>query len=233
MSYILLHGFTGAPASWDAAIAAAPGPCVALPLPGHCHTPCADSFAANVAVIAAAIEARSPGGCHLIGYSLGARLGLGVLLERPGIAAAATLIGCHFGLREKKDRIDRRDRDRVWVNVLRTSGIATFVRRWEAQPLFSTQTPKMRDAQRNDRLDHDPEGLARSLETCGLAEMPSYWDRLPDLAIDVTLLTGGRDAKFTALANEAMSYNVRLRHRVIATSGHNIPAERPADVWVP
>lgn len=230
--YILLHGFTGSPASWDAAIAAAPGPCLALPLPGHCGAPCADSFEANAAAIAAAIAARGATGCHLIGYSLGARLALGVLVGHPEIAASATLIGCHFGLREKKIRRERRDRDRQWARVLRDRGITTFVHRWENLAVFATQTDEQKAAQRPVRLAHTAGDLARSLETCGLAQMPSYWEKLGDLAIDVELVTGALDAKFSELARRAVSHNVRFRHRVVAATGHNIPLENPAAVWV-
>jgi 2-succinyl-6-hydroxy-2,4-cyclohexadiene-1-carboxylate synthase len=226
-----LHGFSGSPASWDAAIERAPGPCLALPLPGHCGTECGDSFAANVDAIAAAITAAKERGCHLVGYSLGARLALGVLIAHPEIASTATLIGCHFGIREKKLRGKRRDRDRGWAALLREEGIETFVQRWESLPLFATQSAAIIEAQRAIRRSHQAVGLARSLETCGLAEMPSFWGRLPILDIDVELVTGALDSRFTALAREAVSHNVRFSRRTIPDVGHNVPLENPRAVW--
>ena len=231
---VLLHGFTGSPASWEAAIAAAPPEvrCRAFALPGHDpSTPCAPTFGENVGLLAARIDAAGMRGCHLIGYSLGARLALGVLVEHPGLASRATLIGAHFGLTDATERERRRDRDRSWARLLREHGLATFVRRWEALPLFATQSREQREAQRSTRLSHEAAALARSLETMGLAEMPSYWERLPDINVDVELVCGAVDVRFTGLARQALSYNVRLRFRSIANVGHNVGLEAPASIW--
>lgn len=236
-SVVLLHGFTGTPASWDAVIEAAPAGarCWAPPLPGHDRSaPCEPTFVENVDAIAKKISAAGMRGCHLIGYSLGARLALGLLIEHPDIASRATLIGAHFGLEGDAARRERRDRDRVWATLLRQRGIATFVREWESLPLFATQKRCSREQlarQRSRRLSHQAASLARSLETVGLAEMPDYSVRLGEIAAEVELVTGALDAKFTTLAERAVSHNLRLRHRPVADVGHNVALEAPEAIW--
>lgn len=234
---VLLHGFTGSPASWDAVIAAAPSgaPTLALPLPGHDRSaPCEPTFAENLQAIEKKISAAGMRGCHLIGYSLGARLALGLLIEHPDLAARATLIGAHFGLEDDAERRARRDRDRRWALILREYGISRFVHEWESQPLFATQSrcpPDRIEKQRSVRLSHHATSLARSLETTGLAEMPSYWPRLGEITAEVELVTGALDTRFTELATRAVSHNLRLRHRVVPGAGHNLLLEAPAAIW--
>src|SRR5437660_1337416 len=99
---ILLHGFTGSPDSWSEVVSHLfdRGDRVILcpALLGHGppqETPVAD-FAAEVARLHDLLD---EGPYHLAGYSLGARVALGLLCRFPARFCRATLIGCHPGLR--------------------------------------------------------------------------------------------------------------------------------------
>ncbi len=233
---VLLHGFTGVAESMRAVAERAHAPAVkrALALPGH-HpaAPVAGSFAANVAQLADALRVLGPP-AHLVGYSLGARLALGLLAEYPALVARATLIGVHPGLIDEQQRAARRSHDERWVRLLREHGIAAFVAQWEALPMWRTQhrcSGRALAAQRAARLQHDAEALARSLETMGLAEMPSYVSALAATEKPVELVTGAADAKFTAIAHDLLGVAPQLRHRSIADAGHNLVLEAPVAIW--
>jgi len=228
---VLLHGFTGSPQSVVAMADCAPMPCWSPTLPGHCGTDCGADFFDTADRVARQVENAGHAGAQVVAYSLGARIALSLLVDRPELFSSAILIGCHFGLRSLEARRQRRDRDRTWIELLRRDGIKTFVQRWESLPIFSTQSPELRAAQRPVRSSHAAAGLARSLETAGLAEMPSYWPKLAAIEIPVELLTGELDGKFSALAREAVSHNVRIAHRVVSGVGHNVAAEEPKSVW--
>jgi 2-succinyl-6-hydroxy-2,4-cyclohexadiene-1-carboxylate synthase len=211
---LLLHGFAGTPAAWDAAIAAGlEGKAIALP--GHGGGPVRDTWEANLA----AIDTR--GATLAIGYSFGARVALGLLaanrIER------AILIGVNPGIPDE-ERAIRRVFDARWAALLRTEGIAAFVDAWEAQSLFATQTrvdPARLAARRAQRLALDPEELARSLEVMGLAEMPDY--RGVVTAERCTLMVGADDTKFLAIAR-----TLPARLELIGGAGHDVPLEQPA-----
>jgi len=219
---VLLHGFAGDPASWnDVAI---DGERIALPgHPGGC--PVSPTWTANLAAIASRI-----GRCDVVvGYSLGARVALGLVAA--GHAPRAVLISVNPGLAEAaapddaadRERATRRAGDARWAAQLRRDGIAAFIDAWQAQPLFASQSrvaPARLADRRNRRLALDAEGLAKSLEAMGLAEMPDYRSIIDSR---FALIAGADDAKYVAISR-ALPAPLEL----IADSGHDPLLEQPA-----
>lgn len=221
----LLHGFAGDPAVWDAVIEAWPlgQPPVAAALPGHGGPPVAAGWDANLEALAA----RGLGDV-VIGYSLGARLALGLVAR--GLAARAVLIGVNPGI-DDAERPARRASDAAWAALLRSRGIAAFADAWAAQPLFASQAraPLARRLDRRARrLRHDPEQLARSLEELGLAAMPDYRPALAGLAGRVALVAGAEDERYVAAARAAAAASPGLWLALVPDSGHDPTLEQPA-----
>ena len=217
MGYALLHGFLGDPASWDDV----PIDGERIALPGHAGGgPVERDWAANLAAIAARISARV-GPCDaVVGYSLGARVALGLVAERH--APCAVLISGNPGIGDG-ERAARRAGDAVWARLARERGTQAFLDAWEAQPLFATQQRASAErlaARRARRLALDPEQIARSLEVMGLAEMPDYRSQID---VRVTLIVGGDDAKYVAIAR-----GMPAPVEVIEGSGHDPLLEQPA-----
>jgi 2-succinyl-6-hydroxy-2,4-cyclohexadiene-1-carboxylate synthase len=210
---VLLHGFAGDPASWDSV--GIQGDRIALP--GHQGGgPLADDWAANLAVIAARI-----GRCDVvIGYSLGARVALGLVVG--GHIPHGILISVNPGIGDS-ERAARRASDAAWAQLARDRGIDAFITAWEAQPLFATQQRAPADrlvARHTRRLALDPEQLARSLETMGLAEMPDHRRHIGDR---FALIAGADDPKYVAIARELPS-----PLELVPGSGHDPLLEQPA-----
>lgn len=212
MHLALLHGFLGTPDVWTDI---APANARAVALPGHGGDPVHATWDANLDAVAAAI-----GACDVVvGYSLGARVALGLLAT--GRVARAVLISVNPGISDD-ERAGRRASDAAWARMLRTDGLDAFLTAWEAQPLFATQArapQASRDARRARRANLDPAQLARSLEVMGLAEMPDYRS-----AVDArcTLVVGADDAKYVAIARA-----LPARVEVIAACGHDPTLEQP------
>lgn len=213
MRCVLLHGFAGDPAAWDDV--AIPGDRIALP--GHPGGgPLAGDWAANLTAIAARI-----GRCDVvIGYSLGARVALGLVasghVPRGVLVSVNPWIAAH-------ERAARRASDAAWARLARDRGIAAFLAAWEAQPLFATQqrAPAERlAARRARRLALDPAQLATSLETMGLAEMPDHRGEVDER---VALICGAGDARYVAIAR-ALPAPLEL----VPDSGHDPLLEQPA-----
>lgn len=210
---VLLHGFAGDPAAWDGV--AVEGERIALP--GHPGGgPLADDWAGNLAAIAARI-----GRCDVaIGYSLGARVALGLVVA--GHVPRGVLISVNPGI-AGAERAARRGSDAAWARLARERGVEAFLAAWEAQPLFASQQrapAERRAARRARRLALDPAELARSLETMGLAEMP---DHRGDVDRRFALIAGADDARYVAIAR-ALPAPLEL----VADSGHDPLLEQPA-----
>jgi 2-succinyl-6-hydroxy-2,4-cyclohexadiene-1-carboxylate synthase len=235
---VLLHGFTGSPASFDelAARLAARRPGLAVLRPALLgHGAAADGrasrFEQEVDRLARSVSAARMSGAHLCGYSLGARLALGLLARHAHLFGGATLIGVHPGLAEARERALRVGSDERWCERLEARGVSAFIDAWEAQPLFATQqrlTSRRAEQQRRVRAGHRAQGLARSLRVLGLGQMPDYRGVLRMLALPVQLVVGALDAKFGALARGLVARAPHVRLEVVPGVGHNVLLEAPA-----
>ncbi len=235
---VLLHGFTGSPASWDEVLddLAPASPVLAPAALGHdgSHGPATvRTFEAEVDRLARVIRERGFDGAHLAGYSMGGRLALGLLVRHPGLFRSATLIGASPGLPDPRERDARADRDEEWARLLEQEGLPTFVAAWEALPLFRTQealSPERRARQDEVRRSHDPGGLARSLRVLGLASMPDYRPRLAGVKMPVRLVAGEADLKFRGLAGEMARALPAASMTLVPDAGHNVILEKPEEI---
>jgi len=235
--WLLLHGFTGSPRSWTRVLAHArlDKPPLVPTLAGHGRDwrsrrvdTLQDEIARIVSLVSNAERPRL-----LCGYSMGARVASSLLVGHPNLFDAAVLIGVHPGLTDEFARTERRRADARWTRLLREQGLPAFVAAWEAQPLFESQRTLPREAlaaQRDIRLSHDAEGLARSLEVLGLAETPDVRSAMRSLEIPVTFVTGSLDSKFRELAAALANDGNALDAQVVDSVGHNVVLEAPAAV---
>jgi len=238
-----LHGFTGAAAAWQEVVAGLPGGlemhCPELlghaGGPGEDDSSCGCGFEAEVGRLAAWIDDRCGEGerPYLVGYSLGARLALGLALERPGSLAGVLLIGVHPGLTEPAEREQRARADRLLAAKLEQQGVAAFLDYWQALPMFASQSTVSARAltgQRQWRQRHSAAGLALALRQLSLGMMPSYGERLAELELPVLLMVGERDTKFRRLASEMLPSLSQGTFQVVPAAGHNLILEQPSRV---
>ena len=182
------------------------------------------SWDAEIDRLVALLRRELDAPAHLVGYSLGGRVGYGLLARAPELFARATLIGAHPGLIEESEREARRAADARWIALLEREGLDAFIAEWEALPLWATQPPAMIEAQRAIRRSHRAEGLAHALEALGLGAMPPVDPAA--ITTPLTLVAGQHDAKHRALA-EAFAPRLGARVHVVPNAGHNVLAEAP------
>jgi 2-succinyl-6-hydroxy-2,4-cyclohexadiene-1-carboxylate synthase len=232
---VLIHGFTGSPASFEplARDLARRHPRVPLLRPallghGAPRAVQAGRFEQEVDRLAELVVGSRFAGAHLCGYSLGARLSLGLIARYPYLFASATLIGVHPGLGDLRERAARVGSDERWCQRLRAGGLGAFLAAWEAQPLFATQRalPAHTIAeQRRVRASHSATGLERALRVLGLGNMPDYRGVLRVVPVPVRLLVGSADTKFSAIAQRLTEGAPRTRLDVVPGAGHNLLVE--------
>jgi 2-succinyl-6-hydroxy-2,4-cyclohexadiene-1-carboxylate synthase len=168
--------------------------------------------------------------CDLLGYSLGARIGLHVLTGTDLDVDRVVFIGVTAGIEDATERERRREADDATANALEASGdVAAFLDSWLAGPLFEHLSDEA--AARAERLRNSASGLASSLRSCGTGTQEPLWDRLPSLRSPVLALAGSDDNRFAAHAVRV----ARVARSAVATlvpgGGHAVHLAQPELTW--
>jgi 2-succinyl-6-hydroxy-2,4-cyclohexadiene-1-carboxylate synthase len=223
---VLVHGFTQTSGSWRAVgeRLAEAREVVRVDLPGH-----GGSGGVRVGFgEAAAMLGEAGGAGAYVGYSLGGRLCLRLALDRPELVRALVLIGASPGIADPAGRAERRAADEELAGRVERDGVAAFLDRWLAGPLFATLPAEA--AGRDDRLANRPEGLAYALRRLGTGAQAPLWDRLPGLRPPTLLVAGALDAKFAAIAGQMAAAAPAARVALVPGAGHAVHLERPAEL---
>jgi 2-succinyl-6-hydroxy-2,4-cyclohexadiene-1-carboxylate synthase len=210
---VLVPGFTQTASSWSAVTRAIDGDVRTVEVPEP------TDFAGTAHAIG---DAGGPG--VYAGYSMGGRLSLRLALDRPELVRGLVLVSTTPGIEGSSERAARVESDEWWAERAEREGVDTFLASWLAQPMFSTvpaDAPGLAD-----RRTLTPAFLAACLRRLGTGAMEPMWDRLAELVMPVLLVTGTRDAKFTAIARRMLACLPDAAHREI-DGGHALPLEQP------
>jgi 2-succinyl-6-hydroxy-2,4-cyclohexadiene-1-carboxylate synthase len=160
---------------------------------------------------------------------MGGRIALRAALDHPAAVQRLVLVGASPGLADPVARDLRRRADDDLADHIETVGVPAFLDEWLALPLFAGLTPEA--AARTERLENTAAGLAASLRHAGTGAQEPLWERLGELrdaARPVLLVTGGADAKFTAVAAEmAQAIGPSATQVVLPGAGHTAHLEDP------
>jgi len=231
---VLAHGFTQSGRVWGglADDLATDHQVVLVDLPGHGRS--ADCRVGLVQ--GAGLLGETGGSADYLGYSMGARFCLHLALARPDLVRRLVLVSGTAGIDDPGERAERRRADEASAERLDPSTgrtapdtVAGFVDRWVANPLFGDVPAAANGLDERNR--NSAAGLASSLRLAGTGTQEPLWDRLGGLSMAVLVLTGSRDAKFTALGRrmvEAIGPNARQVE--IAGADHAPQLQRPGAV---
>ena len=234
-SLVLLHGFTGRSETWSGIRRALPESVqvFAPNLLGHSPKQLTKepvTFDEYVDRLAVRMSVSGVEDAHLVGYSMGGRIALGLLLQHPSLFSSATLIGAHPGLENSQQRDERSAQEKQWADDLRLNGVEAFIEGWERQPLFESQKKLSVDTllnQRVLRLSHNSEGLAAAIETLGLSQMPNYGLRAREIKVPVEIMVGELDLKFQNIGERLAGLIPKGELLIIQGTGHNVVLEQP------
>lgn len=237
MTLLLLHGFMGTGADWDAVRArlaetlGADEPRVLVPdLPGH-------GVAVGLAPGATTMDGAADRLAALLGtderavvagYSMGGRLALHLALRHPDRVAALVLVSASPGLRTDTERAARRRLDAERAAAI-ASDFPGFLDRWYRAPLWGDLDSDLRQRLVERRLPNVPDELAKSLEGMGTGTQPSHWNSLGTLSCPTWTLAGARDAKYVRIARE-MARSGPVEPIIVPDAGHALLDEVPEAV---
>jgi 2-succinyl-6-hydroxy-2,4-cyclohexadiene-1-carboxylate synthase len=219
-----LHGNLGEPADWAATVRfLQPFP---VSMPCLWESPPLE-FRTWARAFVAAVEERKEERRVLMGYSLGARLAMHVLLEGPGFWDAAIFISGHPGLTDQEERECRRRNDHEWAQRLRSGTISEFAKVWNAQAVFGGEGPSCRQL---EVLTQHREAIATAFDCWSLGRQESFGDRLRACPVPQLWVAGARDAKFATLARTMASGAERASAVILNDCGHRVPLQKPREL---
>lgn len=236
---VLLHGFLGCGEDFQTMMEywAQDFYCLAPDLPGHGQSrsldplyPPAYGMEAVGNLLVQWLTLLRLESCYLLGYSLGGRLALYLLLHYPQWFKAGILVSASPGLADVQERSRRRWDDRQVAQRLMTTPLPEFLRDWYAQPLFGSlnQHPGFPDLFQR-RLRNDRQQLARCLEDMGLGSQPNLWPHLAQLRCPLLCVVGEQDTKFQMI-NRAMGHQSSwITLKTIASASHVPQMEQPQE----
>jgi 2-succinyl-6-hydroxy-2,4-cyclohexadiene-1-carboxylate synthase len=230
MRLVLLHGFTQSPETWVPVWSRLPeaieGEPVEVLAP---QVPDGLDFASTARSV---LGTCGPG--VYCGYSMGGRLCLRGALDNPGLVRGLVLVSASAGISDDAARARRAQADDELAADVRRLGVEEFVRRWLAQPMFSTLgalgAPQGGEEEVSRRTaGTSVERLEHQLRVLGQGAQQSMWDRLRELRMPTAVVTGRNDLKYEAIG-DAMAASLPACIRMHLDGGHSLPLEQPAAV---
>ncbi len=235
---VLLHGFTGSTASWNAHIPkfGAYVSCIAIDFLGHGQSdapedPARYSIENTAADLAAVLDELGVGRANVLGYSMGGRVALYFAYQYPQRVETLMLESASPGLQDAAERAQRAESDAKLAERIEREGVKSFVEYWANIPLFASQArldEGVRERLKRQRLKNDARGLANSLRGLSVGVQPSLWEELPKIGTPTRLIAGALDAKFVTIA-EAMAREMpNAELKIVPEAGHTVQLEQPA-----
>jgi 2-succinyl-6-hydroxy-2,4-cyclohexadiene-1-carboxylate synthase len=233
-----LHGFTQSRAMWDEILELLPpGWRLVRPdLRGHGDTAVAHGGGYTMDACLGDLEALwqelGVERTHLVGYSMGARLALHVAARVPRRLLSLVAISARPPLDEEA-RAARREADYELARAIERRGIDWFVEHWEALPMFAgvaRRGPQFASLLHERRLRNRPHELAASLRGMGVGVAEPVFEQLRGFEGPALFVAGSEDAPYPEGARTLAGLVRCGRFEVVAGAGHNIPAERPAEL---
>ncbi|MBD2252363.1 2-succinyl-6-hydroxy-2,4-cyclohexadiene-1-carboxylate synthase [Nostoc parmelioides] len=234
---LLLHGFMGNIDEFDAVIELLGDDFsyLKLDLPGHGKTQVlgGDEYylMANTAQgLINLLDKLEIVKCFLVGYSMGGRLGLYLILHFPERFYQVVLESASPGLGTEAERFDRIKRDAQIAKKLGRSleknDFTAFLINWYSQTIFGNIKNHPEFARMiESRLQNHPHELVKSLQFMGTGSQPSLWGKLQNNQIPLLLLVGEHDEKFIDINVNMSKIAPASQLKTISNAAHNIHFE--------
>jgi 2-succinyl-6-hydroxy-2,4-cyclohexadiene-1-carboxylate synthase len=233
---LLLHGFTRAARAWEPLLPAFEDyRTIRVDLIGHGKSDApsnAERYSMDHAVedLTALLHHLDIERTALLGYSLGGRVALHFAVEAPQLLWALVIESASPGLEDVAARAARVESDAALAASVETDGVEAFADRWQAIPLFASQSqlPAATLAeQRRQRLDNSATGLANSLRGMGAGAQRWLLPELPQINVPTLFLAGALDGRYAAMAPVMAETVPNAKYHVIEGAGHTVHLERP------
>ncbi len=230
---IFLHGFLGSGSDWlpIARQLCDDYCCIMVDLPGHGkasfqQTPQTDGFFDQTIDALAELLQESPSTqSYIVGYSMGGRLALALLLRHQELFSKAVIVSASPGLRTVKEQIDRQEHDEKIARKIEHN-FEGFIEAWYDQPLFATlkHHPIFKEVE-TERKINDPRNLALAMRVLGTGRQRSQWERLQYNNIPVRFFAGEKDERYVEIGRQMVKLCPGSDLEIFPHCGHTLQLE--------
>lgn len=154
----------------------------------------------------------------LLGYSLGGRLALHTILQKPQIWKGAVIISAHTGLTSDAAKLEKLKADREWAMRFENEPWEHLMRAWNSQSIFADSNALVRIENEQNRAH-----LAAACSGWSLGIQEDLQTRLQEINLPILWVTGKNDTKYSALANVLHFKHHKSRMVMIQNVGHRVP----------
>lgn len=221
---VFLHGFTGTTGDFQKCIDQLENnfECHSLSLPGHSlKTP--ESWDHALELILNEMNCRAISQCHLVGYSMGGRLAIGLAERAPERFLSLTTIGARAGIESTVERQSRLEADAELSRTV-TEDLHGFLNQWAKIPILNL-TGQHKPQRALGRVTHHSKGLARALKVLSPGAQPFYASQLK---VPALFVAGDLDEVYTAQAIQ-MAQTLGGAASIVPHAGHAVHEDAPAE----
>jgi 2-succinyl-6-hydroxy-2,4-cyclohexadiene-1-carboxylate synthase len=230
---LFLHGFLGSGSDWLPVTRELQNDycCMMVDLPAHGSAnllqtqPPDDFFIQTVDALAALLRQSASPPCSLVGYSMGGRIALALLLRHAELFSKAVIISASPGLKTEKERIDREEHDEKVARKIERN-FDGFIEAWYEQPLFATlkSHPIFKEIE-SERKINDPQNLALALRLLGTGQQPSLWEALKNNRVPVSFFAGEKDERYVEIGHQMVKLTPESDLEIFPHCGHTLHLE--------
>ncbi len=230
---VFLHGFLGSGSDWLPVTRELQNNycCLMVDLPGHGSANLLetqhpdDFFIQTVDALADLLRQSAAPPCSLVGYSMGGRIALALLLRHAELFSKAVIISASPGLKTEKERIDRQEHDEKVARKIERS-FESFIEAWYEQPLFATlkSHPIFKEVE-SERKINDPQNLALAMRLLGTGRQPSLWEALKNNSVPVSFFTGEKDERYVEIGHQMVKLCPESDLEIFPHCGHTLQLE--------
>lgn len=162
----------------------------------------------------------------LVGYSMGGRIGLHLLVQHPQRFRAAVIISASPGLKTDRERVTRLEADLRWARRFQTEDWDQVMTDWNALPVFAGDENFHFD---RSHLAKEREKWARVIDVGSVGRQADLRPALAELSIPVLFLAGENDPKYAHLTHACAELNPQFQSALIKGAGHRLPWTHPTE----
>jgi len=194
-----------------------------------------DSRAINIGVasdwqatVKSLADSMEPGSV-VVGYSMGARLALGVAIEFPANCTGLVFVSGNPGLESAEARNERELADEQIASRIEQGNLSEFLEKWYQASVFQSLPEELRRDEIQRKLARDPKDWPKALRVNSVSQQPDYWLRLKELSMPTLVVAGQRDEKYKQIARrfQTTASSNHVKTELLADCGHMVHREQP------
>ncbi|MBT3236144.1 MAG: 2-succinyl-6-hydroxy-2,4-cyclohexadiene-1-carboxylate synthase [Bdellovibrionales bacterium] len=232
---LFLHGYMGSSADWQPyadLLQKENIESIILDLPGHGNSPIITPLDIEILSdqIVSCITPYQNKKLALVGYSMGGRIAMDIIIRYPQIFTSALIESASPGIEDQAERIARQQSDQKLLADISSQGdLTNFLLKWYANPIFGqlNQNQPLLDTLIESKNFSQVAGWQESLNCLGVGPQPSYWKDLSRVSLPISYISGREDIKYTAVGTRLAQGNSAIKHHIVDLSGHNTHLEQP------